>query len=147
MKEVLPLSFSLDLTKIIDSVSVIGIKNCDVTISGHYIDNNGNDADLYDWDDDYDTYSLPVLRMNEENGTMEYVSGNIENIMDDGYPSLHECRMDIYKNSNKLTKMYTRWKTMLSSDKHPYVINLAFAFNRNQNSQIQYGQYPAQSNL
>lgn len=145
MKEVLPLSFSLDLTKIIDSVSVIGIKNCDVTISGHYIDNNGNDADLYDWDDDYDTYSVPVLKMNEENGTMEYVSGDVENIMDDGYPSLHECRMDIYKNSNKLTKMYTRWKTMLSSDKYPYVINLAFAFNRNQNSQIQYGQYPAQS--
>lgn len=145
LKEVLPLSFSIDLDSIIDSNSVVNSENCIVTITGHYINEYGNEIAFYDWDSDYTTYSIPVSKMNDNTGVMEYVSGEIENIMDDGYPSLHESRMDIYKNSNKLTKQYSRWKTLLSDDEHPYIANLAFAFNRNQDSQTQYGQYPSQS--
>lgn len=141
MKQVLPLAFQFNLSKVLSNDEKSLLMNSIVNISGYY-DIDGNQLPLFDFSADYNNYSEDVLKMDEETGLLKWVSGNVSNLMDDSFPSLTENRIQAYQFSNKLTKMYTRWKVAQSTDDHPYIANTSFAFNRNQEDNIKYGQYP-----
>lgn len=142
MKQVLPLAFRIELDNVLTASEKIHFKNATVTVNMRYYGQNGTEYDFYDWECDYDEYSEKILRMSNINGTMQWVTGNVENIMDVDYPSLNECKMVDYVHSNKLTKNYSRWKLRASDESHPYIVNLSFAFSKNQYSNYLYGQYP-----
>ena len=144
MKQVLPLCFSIDLDKVLDQSEKTLYKGAQVEVSGYYI-SNGNRISWYDWSCDYDTLNQSILRMDKNTGLMNYIPGNVPNIMDSKYPSLHEARMQKYSLSNKISKMYSRWKLQASSDENPYIINLAFAFSDNQYSNLLYREFPTPS--
>lgn len=142
MKQVLPLSFVFDLDGVMDSAQSHLYKGSTVTISGHYVDNDGNEMSMYDWSCDYDNLSEKILVMNTDTGVMQWKSGKVSNLMDDNYPSLHEARILNYAYSSKISKMYSRWKLRASDDDNPYITNLSFAFSRNQDSSVVYGLFP-----
>lgn len=142
MKQVLPLSFMFDLDDIMDSAQSHLYKGSVITVSGHYVDKNGDEIPMYDWSCDYDSLSVKRLVMNTDTGVMQWKSGNVSNLMDDSYPSLHEARILNYVYSSKISKMYSRWKLRASDDDSPYYTNLSFAFSRNQDSSVIYGLFP-----
>lgn len=142
MKQVLPLSFMFDLDSVMDSAQSSIYKGSIVTVSGHYVDKDGNEIPMYDWSCDYDSLSVKRLVMNTDTGVMQWKSGNVSNLMDDKYPSLHEARILNYVYSSKISRMYSRWKLRASDDDNPYYTNLSFAFSRNQDSSVIYGLFP-----
>lgn len=141
MSQVLPLAFKFNITDILTYKEKKLFDSSAVTISGNYY-YNGNKLKLYDFSCDYDVYAEDALKMDDNTGELTWQSGKVGNLMEDTFPSLEERWLSNYQFSNKLTKMYSRWKMAQSSDEHPYVINTGFAFNRNQDSNILYGQYP-----
>lgn len=144
MKQVLPLCFTIDLDNVLDQSEKTLYKGAQVKVSGYYT-LKGNRVSWYDWSCDYDKFNQSILRMDKNTGLMNYVTGNVPNIMDNKYPSLHESRMQKYSLSNKISKMYSRWKLQASTDEIPYIINLAFAFSDNQYSNILYREFPTPS--
>ena len=144
MKQVLPLCFGFSLDKLLDSMQSRVFRAGYVEVSGYYF-NNGNKVELYDWSCDYSKFSQPKLIMNDSSGVLEYVNGNVPNIMDDGFPSLYESRIQKYVWSSKVSRMYSRWKMQSSDDINPYIMNMSFAFSRNQGSISQYREFPTQT--
>lgn len=140
MAQILPLSFAFDLDDLLDAKEKILSKNCKVTISGRYIKDNAP-IQYYDFSADYTKYTEQVLKCNDL-GSLSWTSGNVSNLMTDTFPSLEEANILDYQFSNKITKMYSRWKMQQSEDAHPYIMNLDYAFNRNQESPYIYGQFP-----
>lgn len=141
MRQVIPLCFTLDLDKILDPSEKYLYKYATVKVSGAYSKNNSR-LPLYDWSCNYTSFSQNRYAMDKETGLMRWVDGTIPNIMDSGYPGLHEDYILMYNWSSKTSRMYSRWKMQASDDEHPYVINLAFPFSKNQSSNISYGTYP-----
>lgn len=144
MKQVLPLCFGFNLDELMDSMQSRVFRAGYVEVSGYYM-KDGNRIDLYDWSCDYSKFLQSKLVMNESTGILEYVNGDVPNIMDDGFPSLHETRIQKYVWSSKISRMYSRWKMQASNDDNPYIINMAFAFSRNQGSINQYREFPRQT--
>lgn len=143
MAQVLPLSFAFDLDDMLSDKEKSLCRNCKVTISGRYIKNN-NPIQFYDFSADYIKYTEQVLKCNDL-GSLVWTSGNVSNFMVDTFPSLEEANILDYQFSNKITKMYSRWKMEQSDDTHPYVMNLDYAFNRNQENPYIYGLFPSVS--
>jgi hypothetical protein len=62
--------------------------------------------------------------------------------MDVSYPSLNEAYYNKYRNTNKLTTRYNRWKLKYSTDDYPYITNMSFGFSYINNSNYNYGGFP-----
>ena len=144
MKQVIPLSFQFNIDDVLTYKEKSLLLKSPIQVSGYY-ELNGHDIPLYDFSNDYDKYVEDVYKMDEKTGVLTWISGSVPNIMGDKFPSLNECTIRDYQYSNKLSKMYTRWKLLQSDDNHPYIVNTSFAFNRNQDSQILYGLYPKET--
>lgn len=141
MAQILPLSFAFDLDDMLSDKEKSLCRNCKVTISGRYIKDN-NPIQFYDFSADYIKYTEQVLKCNDL-GSLVWTSGNVSNFMLDTFPSLEEANILDYQFSNKITKMYSRWKMEQSDDSHPYIMNLDYAFNRNQENPYIYGLFPS----
>ncbi len=144
MKQVIPLAFQFNISDVLSNDEKSILMKSTVNISGHY-EIGGAELTMFDFVADYDNYAEDVLKMDDNTGMLSWVSGDVQNLMDDTFPSLQETRIQDYQFSNKLTKMYSMWKLAQTEDDHPYIINNSFAFNRNQENNIMYGQYPKAS--
>ena len=144
MKQVIPLAFTIDLSKVLDLSQSYSFKGCKVDISGHYSLKNMK-VPLYDWDANYTRFNQKILRMNKNTGVLELVNGKLPNIMSCRYPGLHEASISQYSLANKISKMYSRWKMQSSDDDMPYIINLAYPFSLNQESSVNYGMFPSRT--
>lgn len=142
MKQIMPLSFYIDVRDIMSVSELKLYRNAEIEFSGYYVSSKDIPLPWYDFNIDYDYWKESVLRLNGSNGLMQWMSGYVENIMDATFPSLNDVRYINYQFSNKLTATYCRWKLKYSSDEHPYITNISPAFSKNQNSNYKYGQYP-----
>ena len=141
MKQVMPLSFYFNVRDIMTPSELKLYRNAEIEISGYYVK---SDIPLpwYDFSIDYDFWKESILRLNNNNGLMNWIPGKLNNIMDASFPSLNDMRYIKYQFSNKLTSTYCRWKLKYSNDEHPYITNISPAFSKNQESNYKYGQYP-----
>lgn len=142
MKQVMPLAFYFNVKDFMTPSELKLYRNAKITFSGYYVNQDGIGLPWYDFNIDYDFLSQDVLRLNTDNGIMQWVPGNVNNIMDMQFPSLNDKRYIKYQFSNKLTSTYCRWKLKYSTDEHPYITNMSPAFSKNQHSNYKYGQYP-----
>lgn len=114
-----------------------------------------NQTGLMDWE--YPVVKTKLSKSKSHSGAIgkPYKSANVgipndidysryANIMDMGFPSLNECRFKKYRNSNKISPNYNRWKLKYSDDNHPYVTNFSAAFSLINNDF--YSEYPQKYN-
>lgn len=141
MAQILPLSFTFNLDKVLTSKEKILLKNTSFVVSGHY-EKEGNEILWNDFMTDYRNLSLEIKKMDPSTGLCEWTSGTIDNLMEYGFPSIDEKNLIDYEFSSKLSKMYSRWKLQQSDDSHPYIINTKYSFNKNQDSPYMYGRFP-----
>lgn len=143
IKQILPLAFYFNVDDILTGAEKSRYKFAQMIVSGYYSDKNDTIQQMFDFSFNYDQFDQSIYRMSKETGLMHWVNGYAENIMDVKFPSLNEKRLIDYQFSNKLSIMYNRWKLKYSSDEHPYITNLSWAFNKNQDSNYKYGLYPS----
>lgn len=144
VRQVIPLSFSFNLSDLLTPIEYKEAKYSKVEISGKYI-YNGIYCDFYDYDINYINYTYKYKEFNSDTGNFEYKDTN--NIMDSDFPALKEKRFYKYKYSNKLSPKFCKWKMNYSSDDDPYITNINFAFSKGQNSNYKYGYFPSLINL
>lgn len=142
MKQVIPLCFGFSLDPVLTEQQKHTFKCTQVRVSGHYM-KNGVKISLYDWSADYTRFHHKIKKMDENTGLMTIHDGELSNIMHDSYPGLRECNMQEYMFSNKISKMYSRWKMKSSDDSYPYIANASFSFSRNQGSISGYREFPS----
>lgn len=142
MKQVIPFAFTIDLEKVLDPSQLYFFKGCQVEISGHYSLKRSK-MSLYDWSSNYTFFQEKIKKMDKNTGVLTLMNGNLDNIMDCPYPGISENRTSQYVFSNKISKMYSRWKLQATDDDMPYVINIAYPFSYNQNSSVKYGMFPS----
>lgn len=142
MKQILPLSFYFNVNDILTDREKYQFRNCICKFSGNYYTKSGKKVDFYDFSFDYDNFSHSILKMDKMYGTMEWVNGKEQNVMDVGFPSLNEGRYYKYQFANKLSQSFCRWKLKYSDDEHPYIANMSWAYSSNQESNYKYGQFP-----
>lgn len=142
IKQVLPLSFYFNLNDILTKNEIDQYTNSDIYIEGEYYRNN-RPLSFYDFDIDYDEFYQKIIRFDMHDGIFRYVTTN-KNILNVPNPGLNESECILYKYSNKINPMYTRWKMKYSNDVNPYITNLNFDFSYNQGSPSKYGSYPMQ---
>lgn len=142
MKQIIPFAFYFDLSDILTDREKYHYRNSQVYFSGRYYSSSGEKIDFYDFAVDYDEFVMPILKMDKNYGTMVWQPGNVSNIMDVSFPSLNEGSYINYQFANKMTPKFSRWKMLYSDDEYPYVMNMSWAFSKNQNSNYRYGEFP-----
>lgn len=140
MKQIIPLAFSFNISDILSEKEKRYLWNSKVKITGHY-EIQRIPQPLYDFSSDYKYFTQEVLKYDDKSASMKYKQTSY-NLMDVGYPSLQETRFCKQRYTNNLTKMYNRWKLKYSSDDHPYITNINYAFSYNQGSNYKYGEFP-----
>lgn len=141
IRQILPLCFLFNPYILLTSLEKTQYTNAKIDFSGYYIDGDGNQKSLYDFYIDYDKFTQDIYQFNSNTGYMNWINGEVANIMDVSFPSLHEKRIMDYQYANKLTPMYNRWKLKWSDNNHPYITNISWAFSKNQDSNYNYGQF------
>lgn len=141
LRQTLPLAFYFNVDEILDETERKKYLNSSVHITGHYI-KDGKDLDFYIMDENYDYLTLPVLKLNSNNGKLEYqyINNNILALSDSF--ALQTNNAYEYRFSNKLNKNYIRWKLKYSSDEYPYITNNNYNFSKNQGLYNLYYEYP-----
>ena len=142
MKQIIPLSFYFNVNDILTKREKFRYRNCSCMFSGAYYGANGKKVDFYDFAIDYDVFKRDILVMDNNYGTMSWSSGNVENVMDVGFPSLNERYYVKYQFANKINPTFCRWKLKYSDDDQPYITNMSWAFSKNQGSNYKYGLFP-----
>ena len=140
MKQIIPLSFIFNANNLLDDHEKIEFKNCQIKISGNWIDSTTNEKiQFYDFSDNYTIFKEKVTKL-YNNDYYNFVSS--DNIMSIGYPGFNESSSENYKYVNTISKNYNRWKMKYSDDFIPYIVNLNYAFSINQESLYAYKEFP-----
>jgi hypothetical protein len=137
----MPLAFYFNPDDILSDIEKNKYKYFKVKITGAYFKNN-EQLPFYLFDNNYSSLVVPVLTCNQDTGLFEnkYNYDNILEIWDKS--TLASAYISDYKNINKITISYNRWKLKYSDDKNPYITNTNYAFSKNQKSENMYYQYP-----
>ena len=160
MSQVIPLCFMFNISDVISRRERSKFYASSVRVRGHYIKNNIK-YKMYDFDIDYTNYypeykyyqpstgqflwNVGHTTINESMSPMCQLDKPYEidtNVMDIGYPSLRESKYYKYKYTNKITPMYSKWKLKLSSDEHPYITNMSWAYSALYTNNYKYGTFP-----
>ena len=160
MSQVIPLCFMFNISDVISRRERSKFYASPVRVRGHYIKNNIK-YKMYDFDIDYTNYypeykyyqpstgqflwNVGHTTINESMSPMCNLDKPYEidtNVMDIGYPSLRESKYYKYKYTNKITPMYSKWKLKLSSDEHPYITNMSWAYSALYTNNYKYGTFP-----
>lgn len=147
MRQIIPLSFSFNLSDIFNNYESSFFEGAKLKISGYYYSKHNYLYDTYDFDINYIHSYNKFNHYNEYSGRYEFINGkdsdnNDINIMDVGFPALHESKYTKYLYTNKITPMYCKFKLLYSSDEDPYITNLNYAYSFNQYPNEKYGYFP-----
>lgn len=147
MQQILPLSFYFNIEDVLNPREKEEFKFYNIDIYGYYTKNNNYDRyPLYDFDFDYDGYTIPVRSF--DTNKLEYRWNHSNDIVTDvNYPSLNEKYYIGYKDSNKSSIMYSKWRLKYSDDIHPYYINSSFAFSYLSTGGSKHTRYPEYTHL
>lgn len=142
LRQILPLCFYFNVNDILDDLEIENMYGARMEITGSYF-KGGDEIMMYDFEHDYTFMQPKTLQMNVENGSENYFYPYpLMNIMNMGYPSLHESLFWKYRFTNKISPNITRWKLKYSDDKHPYITNFSPAFSMYQGSSSLYKEFP-----
>ena len=141
MQQIIPLSFSFNIDDILtDDEKHKYYYGTPIKITGNY-SNDAIQYDFYDFSADYIKFN-PIVQHEDKNTGNMIIKNSDYNVMDVSYPSLNEAYYCKYRNTNKLTTRYGRWKLKYSTDDYPYITNMSFGFSYIGNSNYNYGGFP-----
>lgn len=142
MEQVIPIAVNFNPNDLLSDNERIQLRGCELGFSAKYYNSNEMPVDWYDFNFDYDEYTENIYKMDEYTGDLVRSVGHSANIMDEGFPALHDCRIQKFQFDNKLTATYSRWKLKYSDDDYPYITNLSWAFSNNQSNDYKYKEFP-----
>lgn len=148
VKQIIPITFNFNINDLFDPVEASRMAFTHVTFTGayKYTDNmhqevKGTDLPLFDFDINVDELYLNNLIIDYK--TLKPITYNNKsvNVLNQGFPGLHDSEYYKYKLSNRVSPNYTRWRIQKTNksnnsvfDSDNYIVNFSAVFNNVDNN-------------
>lgn len=147
VKQIIPITFNFNINDLFDSVEAARLAFSVVNFKGSYkytdnIHQELKNTALPKFDFDINVDELYLTENYVDKKTLSINSNkNSNNILDQGFPGLHDAKFYKYQFSNRISPNYTRWRIQKSNktsesvfDNINYLINFSAVFNSDLNN-------------